>query len=152
MGRSLYRVSMNGNHRVHTARMLDLPWLPARIDHTKAPPAWELWSMSAVESNWSGTRWTESWERRRQALVEGLIRRGVIDAEFDDNPDLFGRTLRCARLPAPWLVRAPELAAAANALYERRYPGALATLDIPTKIGTNATAWEAWLTSTPSRP
>jgi hypothetical protein len=68
-------------------------------------------------------------------LLEGLIPRGIIDAEFDDNPDLFGRTIHCAQLPAPWLVRDPELAAAANALYEHRYPGALATRGLVRRQG-----------------
>jgi hypothetical protein len=58
--------------------------------------------------------------------------------------DFQGRT----RLPAPWLIRAPELAAAGNAYYEALYPGALATLGIPAEVGTDAAAWARWLTTT----
>ncbi|WP_054047187.1 hypothetical protein [Alloactinosynnema sp. L-07] len=143
----IYRVGLNGNHRVHTARLLNLPWLAVTVIHAKPPPAWQSWSMASVESRWAQTHWNEKWSHRRHALIEGLIRRGIIDAEFDDNPNLFSRTVHCTRLPAPWLVRAPELAASANAFYENLYPGALATLGIPQHIGTDASAWTRWLTS-----
>lgn len=81
-------------------------------------------------------------------MIEGLIRRGIVEGEFDDTPDLFNRTLHCTRLPAPWLIRAPELATAGNAYYEALYPGALAMLGIPAEVGTDADAWTRWLTTT----
>ncbi len=150
----LYRVGLNGNHRVHLARLLDLPWLATTVSHTKTPPAWKSSSMASVESDVVTNHWSEQRARIRHALIEGLIRRGIVEGEFvddghsDDNPSLLRRTLRCTRLPAPWLVRAPELAVAANAFYEKLYPGALAMLGIPTQVGIDASAWQAWLADT----
>lgn len=144
----VYKVAANGNHRVHIARMLELPWLATTVTYQKPPPAWQSWSMFGVESRWARTHWSEKWARRRQGLIEGLIRRGIVEGEFDDDTDLFNRRFHCTRLPAPWLIRAPELAATANAYYEAVYPGALAILGIPAEVGTNAEAWERWLTTT----
>ncbi|KOV87575.1 hypothetical protein ADL03_06670 [Nocardia sp. NRRL S-836] len=143
----VYTVSANGNHRVHIARMLDLPWLATTVTYQTPPPAWRSLSMFSVESQWAKTRRSEKWVQQRQDLIEGLIRRGIVEGEFDDTPDLFNRTLTCTRLPAPWLIRAPELAVAANTYYEALYPGALAMLGIPAEVGTDAKAWARWLTT-----
>lgn len=141
----IYEIGANGIHRTHTARMLGLPWLAATVYFYSEPPSWEVWSIVARDP---GPR-QGSFERRieqRQVLIEGLLRRNVIDGELittsREEP-----VVRCFNLPAPWLLRGAEYATAANRLYESRYPGALAQLGIPEEIGTDPTAWTAWLVS-----
>jgi hypothetical protein len=143
----LYRIGVNGIHRVHTARMLGLPWLAVSVDYEAVPPSWDLISILSTSH-----RPRQSLEQRateRLALINGLIRRGVIDGELIAEADERWPTLRCRRLPAPWLLHASEDATTVNAIYESRYPGALAQLGIPTEIGTEPTAWTAWLTTAP---
>lgn len=140
----VYKVGSNGNHRIHTARMLGLPWLPATVYFDSEPPNCEIWDIVARDP---GTP-RESFERRirkRQALIEGLLRRRVIDGELITGPE--EPMLRCFRLPAPWLLRSAEYATTANRMYESRYPGALSQLGIPQGIGTDPIAWTNWLTS-----
>lgn len=144
----IYQVGANGNHRVHTARMLNLPWLAAFVSVEATPPAWDMLGLLSADPD-DETEWARSLDRRlreRAALIEGLIRRGVIDGEL--TTDDAGRcTVHCHRLPASWLLRAPEHATQVNAVYESRYPGALAQLGIPDEVGTDPAAWIAWLTS-----
>ncbi|MEV6621927.1 hypothetical protein AB0M83_06760 [Amycolatopsis sp. NPDC051106] len=140
----LYRVGYNGNHRVHMARMLDLPWLAAAVEIKAVPPSFRISDLLAMDPD-DGTR-TRSCERRireRTELVTGLLRRGVIGGELTGDR---GELLRCRRLPAAWLLHRAEYATAVNAVYEDRYPGALAQLGIPLEAGTNPAAWRRWLT------
>jgi hypothetical protein len=82
------------------------------------------------------------YERERAWLVDGLLRRGVIEGELtDDDPPV----LHCSRLPAAWLLRRPDRATAVNAVYESCYPGSLARLGIPVAVGTDPEAWAEWL-------
>lgn len=139
----LYRVGSNGNHRVHVARMLELPWLAAAVEVEAVPPSWGIIDLLAMDPD-DGTK-IRSFERRmreRTELVTGLLRRGVIDGDLTGER---GETLRCRRLPAAWLLHRAEYATAVNAVYEDRYPGALAQLGIPLEAGTNPAAWRRWL-------
>ncbi|OXM61391.1 hypothetical protein [Amycolatopsis vastitatis] len=139
----LYRVGYNGNHRVHMARMLELPWLAAAVEVKAVPPSWRIIDLLAIDPD-DGTRIDScnSRMRERTELVTGLLRRGVIDGELAGER---GETLRCRRLPAAWLLHQAEYATAVNAVYEDRYPGALAQLGIPLDAGTNPAAWRRWL-------
>ncbi|WP_410675496.1 hypothetical protein [Amycolatopsis sp. cmx-4-68] len=139
----LFRVGSNGNHRVHTARMLELPWLAAAVRVEAFPPSWRIIDLLAMDPD-GGTK-IRSFEHRmreRTELVTGLLRRGVIDGDLTGER---GETLRCRRLPAAWLLHRAEYATAVNAVYEDRYPGALAQLGIPPEAGTNPSAWQRWL-------
>ncbi len=139
----LYRVDCNGNYRVHMARMLELPWPAAAVEVKAVPPSWRIIDLLAIDPD-DGTR-IDSCKRRmreRTELVTGLLRRGVIDGELTGER---GETPRCRRLPAAWLLHRAEYATAVNAVYEDRYPGALAQLGIPLEAGTNAAAWRRWL-------
>lgn len=143
----LYRIGANGNHRIHTARILNLPWLAASVHLEATPPAWDMIGLiSADPRNTADLR--QPFEQRlqdRAVLIAGLIRRGVIDGTLaNDGPR---SVLHCRRLPAPWLLRGARYATTMNTVYESRYPGALKQLGIPTTIGTDADAWTHWLTS-----
>lgn len=144
----IYQVGSNGNHRVHTARMLNLPWLAAFVGVEATPPAWDMMGLLSADPD-DEAEWARPLDRRlreRAALIDGLIRRGVIDGEL--TTDGTGRcTVHCHRLPASWLLRAAPYATQVNAVYESRYPGALAQLGIPYEVGTDPSAWTTWLTS-----
>ncbi|MBA8932173.1 hypothetical protein BC739_009432 [Kutzneria viridogrisea] len=141
----VYRVSVNGNHRVHTARMLRLPWLATTVTHYAIPPAWTMYSILVGDHD--GAWDLEQHTQGRHALISGLIRHRILDADLDGPAHELDTVLRCRRLPAPWLLRSAPQATAINAAYERVYPGALAQLGIPEGVGTDPVAWTQWLTT-----
>jgi hypothetical protein len=145
----IYRIGDNGNHRIHTARLLDLPWLAAGVEVEAIAPSWDMLSLIVADTPSGGApdpRPLHEQLQERANHIAGLINRKIIDAELRDNPH--GKpTLHCRYLPAAWLLRAPDHAAAVNKIYESRYPGALAQLNIPTDIGTDPTAWKTWLSA-----
>ncbi|MEU3624815.1 hypothetical protein BS329_17890 [Amycolatopsis coloradensis] len=139
----LYHVGSDGNHRVHTARMLGLPWLAAAIKVQAIRPSSGIIDLLNMDPD-DGAK-IQSFERRmrdRTELVIGLLRRGVIAGELTGDR---GETLRFRRLPAAWLLHRAEYATAINAIYEKCYPGALAQLGIPLEAGTDPVAWRCWL-------
>lgn len=143
----LYRVSANGTHRVHLGRMLDLPWLAATVHATATAPAHDLLGILAGDS---GPRQRRSLDKRvqtRLALIQGLLRRGIIDADLVQDDDQQWPLLRHRWIPAPWLLRDADTATTVNAIYETCYPGALAQLGIPDGVGTDPQAWTTWLTA-----
>ncbi|WP_143086261.1 hypothetical protein [Amycolatopsis saalfeldensis] len=144
----LYRVGENGNHRIHTARMLNLPWLAAAVAVEATAPSWDMLDLITDDPDTTSQR-DQPFEKRihdRTLLVAGLIRREIIDGELTDNGPQ--PTLHCHRLPAAWLLRPAQFATKVNAVYESRYPGALAQLGIPIEVGTDPDAWTRWLTAT----
>ena len=141
----LYRLGSNGTHRIHTLRMLNLPWLAAVVGVESIATSWNMSGLIAADPDRDADLRRNFDERlhERTALVMGLLRRGLIDGELlDDGPQ---PTLHCRRLPAAWLLRAPIYATRINTVYESRYPGALAQLDIPLAVGTDPGAWSRWL-------
>ncbi|MBP2329342.1 hypothetical protein JOF56_009727 [Kibdelosporangium banguiense] len=145
----IYCISDGGNHRIHTARMLQLPWLAASVQVAAIAPAWTTATIVFREphSVESQHRPLTTRVAERTQLIAGLIRRRVIDGELVDAEGQRYPVLRCRYLPATWLLRTPTDATQVNAIYENRYPGALAQLGIPTEIGTDPTAWARWLTT-----
>lgn len=142
----LYTVGNGGNHRIHTARMLSLPWLAADISTSATPLSSTIAGLAFHDNTTEDRRLPfKTREHHRAALIDGMIRRGILDGELthDDHQT----TLHCRRLPATWLLRAPHRATAVNTIYESRYPGALEQLGIPIAIGTNPDAWIRWLTT-----
>lgn len=143
----IYAVGAEGNHRTHVLRAAGLPWVAAHLIQQTPPPVVDLFLLVKDDEDQQGRgeedRYPAERARRRRTLIDGLIDRGVIDADWDpEYPDL----LWCRRLPAPWLLRSAAHATAANAVYEAAYPGALAALGIPAGVGTEAGAWRIWLT------
>lgn len=139
----LYRVSINGNHRIHTARMLNLPWILAKVDFAPSAMAWDM--LSLITSDRDHSDHPAPIEQRvadRAALVRGLIDKRIVKGHLEG--DGLNAVLACTELPAPWLLRPPEHAADINAVYESRYPGALARLGIPPEAVTSPEAWSAW--------
>ena len=142
----LYRVDFEGNHRTHVLRSAGMPWVAAHLHQPTPPPVVDLFHLVKDDEDRPGRgeegRYPPERARHRRALIDGLIARRVIDAAWDpDRPDL----LWCHRLPAPWLLRSAAHATAVNTVYEAAYPGALAALGILEGVGTQASAWRAWL-------
>lgn len=141
----LYRLGGNGNHRIHTARMLNLPWAAATVGIESIATSWDMLGLITNDLDRDDNRRRPLDDRlnERAKLLEGLIRRGIIDGELiADGSQL---TLFCRSLPAAWLLRAPREATAINTVYESRYPGALAQLGIPEGVGTDPVSWTRWL-------
>ena len=145
----LYRIGWNGTHRVHTMRMLNLPWLAAAVDTESIATSWDMLGLVAADRDHdrdqdeARRRSLDERLEERAMLVEGLLRRGLIDGELRTADQQL--VLHCRWLPAAWLLRAPNYATRINAIYESRYPGALAQLGIPHAVGTDPVAWTVWL-------
>ncbi len=140
----VYDLNSNGGHRVHAARLLGLPWLAAQVGYRQHATEWDLATLT-IENGYIRGR---EYRAHRLQLIEGLHRRGIIDAEVLPGTDKrFRPRVRCTRLPAPWLLRDPEFTTTVNAAYECCYPGALEQLGIRVEIGTRPDKWAAWLTS-----
>ncbi|HET6285800.1 MAG TPA: hypothetical protein VFG15_03485 [Amycolatopsis sp.] len=144
----IYQIGSNGNHRIHTARLLNLPWLAAAVEIQALPPVWSMHGLLAADPDDENQlrRPLDHRIRERIELITGLLRRGIIDGDLEG--DTQDPVLRCRRVPAAWLLRSAEHATAVNVVYESRYPGALAQLSIPLVAGTDPAAWQAWLTGT----
>lgn len=145
----LYELGANGTHRIHTAAMLELPWLCATVNATAIGTEFDLVTLCTTDIDnplpWS----SEDNHDQRVALLTGMIRRGIIAGEIivdDPSRPRYSTSLRCRYLPAPWLLRNPHHTVRVNTIYESRYPGALARLDIPIEIGTHTDKWIKWLT------
>ncbi|MEU6261720.1 hypothetical protein [Saccharopolyspora shandongensis] len=139
----VYQLGNDGCHRIHAARVLGLPWIAAQVGYSQHASEWQL-SELTIEN---GRIFPGKLREYRLALIQGLDRRGIIDVEVIPTPDPLWTRVRCTRLPAPWLLRAPEWATRVNAAYERAIPGALGQLGIPVGIGTQRDKWTAWLTT-----
>lgn len=138
----IYTLGNGGCHRIHAARLLGLPWLLADVFHPQQGTDWRVSDLLEDRADATKNR-----AHRMMQRIDGLQRRGIIDAEIlptDTDEPLWTR-VRCSRLPAPWLLREPELATTINAAYERCYPGALDQLGIPANVGTQPDKWTDWI-------
>ncbi len=145
----LYTLNDDGTHRVHAARLLDLPWLLARIDTSSIPATIQL--ATTVTTDPTRTRQggiTDSQLSARRDLWKGLLRHGLIEGELE-TPRSFEHLgflrLRWHRLPAFWWLYSPAYATRVNRAYEQRHPGTLTALGVPSSASTDAVAWTAWL-------
>jgi hypothetical protein len=146
----LYQLGSNGTHRIHTAAMLELPWLCATVGAAAIATEFDLISLCGSDIDNPLPWYSDDNYDQRVSLLTGMIRRGIIDGEIvGDDPSRphYSTRLRCRYLPAPWLVRNPQHTVRVNTIYESRYPGALAQLGIPIKVGTRTDNWIEWLTS-----
>lgn len=134
-----------GQHRAHALRMLGLGWAAAHITYDVPAPCVDLYGLVADDDDQDREeRAPVARVGERVALINGLRRRGVIDAWWDADHD--EEWLWCRSVPAPWLLRNAAQATAANRTYEATYPGALARLGVPEQVGCDAQAWTEWLT------
>jgi hypothetical protein len=132
-GGALFELASHGSHRIHAARILDLPWLFATQNCERTPTTVQL-------HNGEVTR------VQRAELIgiwEGLVARGVVDGSVDAGWIPALQNMR--RPPALWLLGLPERACILNRAYETVHPGALAAAGIPAQIATDPTAWRRWL-------
>jgi len=146
----LYLLGSNGTHRIHTAAMLELPWLCATVTAYVIGTKFDLTTLCDDDiDNPLPWRSDDNYDQR-MALLTGMIRRDIIHGEIVvDNPSRprWPGRLRCRYLPAPWLLCNPQYTVRVNTTYESRYPGALAQLGIPIEVGTHSNKWIEWLTS-----
>jgi hypothetical protein len=102
----IYEVNRDGNHRVHAARMLAVPWILAEVDVSSLPAP-------RRPSRGVEPRWRE------------LRDRGAIDADVRQGRWFF------RGVTAEWLLSDAATAEQVSAAYERCYPGALAQMGDP---------------------
>lgn len=145
----LYQCGINGNHRIHIATILNLPWLCATVNATAIGTEFSMISLCHNDIDNPLPWFSDDNYDQRVALLAGMINRGIINGQIvidDPSRPRYTTTLRCRYLPAPWLLRNPHYTVRVNASYEYRYPGALTRLNIPLEIGTHADKWVQWLT------
>lgn len=73
----IYRIGVNGNHRIHTARMLNLPWLATSVHLEATAPSWDIPGLLAADLR-TTTDLRRQFELRlgeRAELIAGLLRR-----------------------------------------------------------------------------
>ncbi|UJW28756.1 hypothetical protein L3Q67_26200 [Saccharothrix sp. AJ9571] len=73
----LYQVGSNGNHRVHSARMLGLPWLAAEVESEATAPGWSTRTLVTADPHTDRELRRPFQERldERAAALLGRIRR-----------------------------------------------------------------------------
>jgi hypothetical protein len=147
----VYQLGVNGTHRTHAARILQLPWLLATVSVHAEPYEYDLLHILSNDVDNPAFWVDEENVQERVAILRGLVERRVMDGEVvvDDSGDVrYGTTLHCWRLPAPWFLHNPSYVAKVNRLYESLYPGAFALLGIPIEVATDAGKWVRWLSGT----
>lgn len=82
----LYQIGSNGNHRVHAARILGIPWLLATVSTHGLPLDYDLTTLvdqdCAPHQHPNRRAYTN-----RHTLLTGLLRRGIIHGELTDDTD-----------------------------------------------------------------
>jgi hypothetical protein len=132
-GGALYEMASSGSHRIHAARILDLPWLFCAIDYPGLPE----------EVLVSG--WEPSTEVVLGDIWSALLARGLLAGDLDTGMP-FGFGIRnVQRLTAGWMLNLPEHACRLNRRYDAIYPGALASIGIPPQAAADPVVWRRWL-------
>lgn len=133
----LYQLGVNGQHRIHTARMLNFQLLWAVVTQTTLPVTLSWTSLDHADERRAGQP-TEA-----VTIWEGLRRRGLLVGEIDRDT----ATLMPYWVAAPWLLASAATAVQWAHNYQRAYPGTLTALGIPTAALTDAHNWASWLTA-----
>ena len=136
----LYQISGNGQHRIHTARLLGFPMLWALTSQYTLPTSIDWFSLVDGDEAPSG-------QVRADALAcwQGALQHGLIDGELDKT----GGVLHLTWALAPWLLARPGPAATWARNYDRAYPGTLAACGIPPHAWRSEQEWRHWLTGHP---
>ncbi|MFI6803289.1 hypothetical protein [Streptosporangium canum] len=137
----LYARGVNGSHRLHTARMLDLPAIWVEVQQRALAP-WITPQDAAADTDHDADTVVACWR--------GLLARGLATGRLDHSaafPQLSRLHLDYA--VAPWLLTAPKHATAWAQAYERTYPDALAQAGIPASAWASPHSWVNWLATAP---
>ncbi|MFI6883707.1 hypothetical protein [Streptosporangium canum] len=133
----LYRLGENGAHRLHAARLLDLPAVWVEIRQNALPM-----QLTVADVTPDGAPIEAG---LRVACWRGLFDRGLLTGRLDADTT-FG-VLHLDAVLAPWMLTQPEHAIEWAAVYNRVYPGALNEAGVPTAAWQDAQAWLSWLTN-----
>jgi len=141
-GGALYELGVCGSHRVHTARLLGLPWLLAQTVYHGPPTAARIYRHDVRGADPAASL---------PGLWAGLQARDLLDGDVERvSPWYTNLTVR--HVAAAWLLNRPTRACTINRIYNTVHPGELERAGIPTDVATDPTAWHAWLEHAPSRP
>lgn len=134
----LYQIASNGQHRMHTARLLGAPRLWAVVEQCTL----------LTEVRWDdllGYGSEEGMKDLREIILgtwRGGLARGLIEGELDEERGM----LYPVWVLAPWVLAWPAIAAAWARNYERAYPGALGAFGVPSEAWRSGSHWSEWIT------
>ncbi|MEV0561474.1 hypothetical protein [Dactylosporangium sp. NPDC050588] len=135
----IHVITINGTHRTHALRLLDVSLIAAEVTVDALPPRIDVFSTSNSDG-WGEDRHHGPTEALWRALMDrDLLTGRIVNAGFD-------AVLEPYRVTAPWLLCSPRDAAATSAAYERLYPGALG---IPIEAMGGPAQWCRWLLDDP---
>jgi hypothetical protein len=131
----IHAVTTNGLHRTHAFALLEAPLIAARVTIDQLP--------LRIAPRRAAPR-TPPDEQVR--IWHGLIRRGLLQADFDAANGRHGHVeLIPLWVAAPWLLLGADSAAYIAAAYDRVYRGALSQCGIPRDVLGNPVQWRRWL-------
>jgi hypothetical protein len=133
----LYERGVNGTHRLHAARLLNMPAIWAKITQDALP----LQITPNGLRVWRGEEPEQLVTCWRGLLAIGLAHGTVEDSTFSPRLSI----LHLDDVVAPWLLIQPKHAVAWAAVYNRAYPGALEDCGIPPWAWQSSQAWLSWL-------
>ncbi len=141
-GGALHELSVCGSHRVHTARLLGLPWLLAQTVYHGPPTAARIYPLGGCGADPAASL---------PGLWAGLQARDLLDGDVDQVSPWY-TNLTVHHVAAAWLLNRPARACTINRIYNTVHPGELKRAGIPADVATDPTAWQAWLERAASRP
>ncbi|MEU5383598.1 hypothetical protein [Kitasatospora cineracea] len=134
----LHTSHMDGTHRLHLWRVLDLPSLYAWVESTVLP---RQLTPYAVCGDGAGRDSPE----RVARIWAGLHGKGLLHGALTHPGEPFG-ALELHAVPALWLLYPPALAAAYGRRYAEVYPGSWERVGIPSGAFASEESWTAWST------
>ncbi|WP_285530079.1 hypothetical protein [Streptomyces lavendulae] len=138
----LHVMDVNGCHRTHLWRVLDLPKIFAFVQNVPLPLQLTPFDVATDDGP------TDEPEVVA-AIWKGLLAKGILRGTLD-RPDSPLPALELDWVPAQWLLYPPDIAAAYGRRYTEIYgPRAWEQCNIPADAFTSAAQWSSWATSAP---
>ncbi|WP_329404350.1 hypothetical protein [Streptomyces melanogenes] len=135
----LHTLSVDGTHRTHLWRVLNLEKLLAYVENVPLPIRLSPLDFTIKGSVKEGLDKDEA----QAAIWRSLLAKGIVQGAFD-TPGFTYLPLELHSAPAVWLFYPPHLAAAYSRRYAELYPGAWEEVGIPAEAFTTAETWTAW--------
>ncbi|MFI1524603.1 hypothetical protein [Kitasatospora cineracea] len=127
---------MDGTHRLHLWRMLDLPSLYAWVESTALPRQLMPYAVCGDDAG------RDAPEQVARIWV-GLHDKGLLHGRLSHPGEPFGM-LELHAVPALWLLYPFALATAYGSRYAEVYPEAWERAGIPADVFTTAESWTRW--------
>lgn len=134
----VYDLGSGGSHRVHAARILDLPYMVAEVHLAELPYPTTTPDATDQPAGTMGHVWRAL--QKRNVLSASTIKSDTTETVWVP-----------VAVTAEWMLLEPELATSINRSYEQLYPGALTELTgMPVEQLTNERFWLRTLTTPPT--